>query len=162
MTLQLKIDFKGMVELRDTLGRYVTKLPKAANKDLETISEDFVFEFKQELLSRFPELYWEGTLMSSIRSEKSSEGFQIPMSIHGILLDKMRPHLAPMWKPSPITGTILGEWALEKFPLEEKIPHVLYVKPHPWMRMPIERAKDKILERLENGEFHKTMEERGR
>jgi len=162
MALTIKMDTKGLVELRDTIGRYVTKLPRAANKDLETVSEDFVFEFRQELLSRLPELYWNSILISSIRTEKIANGFQIPMAIHGILLDKMSPHLAPMWTPSPITGTILGEWALDKFPEEEKIPNVLYVKPHPWMRAPIERARNKILERLENGEFHKTMEKRGR
>jgi len=159
--IKVSVDVKGLVELRDTIGRYVTKLPRAANKDVKTITDDFVFEFKNELLSRFPELYWTGELFKSIRREKTSDGYCIPMAIQGLLLEHMRPHFAPMWKPSPITGSILGYWAFEKLWLE-KFPHVLFVKPHPWMRAPIERARNKILERLKKGEFHKTMERRGR
>lgn len=158
----MKVSVHGTVQLRDTLGRYMERLPKAAAKDLEKITEDYVFEFKQEILTRFPELFWKGTLTNSIRVEPMKDGFMIPMAIQGILLDLMAPHFAPMWKPSPKTGDILGEWALEKLPPWVKISHVLYVTPHPWMREPMLRARQKIIERISTGEFHNTMEKRGR
>lgn len=151
---------KDLITLRETFSRYEIKLPIAGKRDMKTITDDFVYEMQQEITKK--DLIWNWTLYDSIRTEPMKDGFYIPVAIQGLLLEFMRPHKAPMWEPSPFTGQRLGEWALDKFPVTKKIPHVLMVHPHPWMSPAFVRAENKIVERLKEGEFHKTMEKRGR
>lgn len=160
--LEIKMDTKGLVELRDTLGRYADKLPKAMNTDIKTIAEDYAFEMSGELTMQ--RLTWNWKLLTSCVAKESGENsYEIAIPEYGYFLDRMKPHLAPMFKPSKQTGQVLADWAMTKWGLpKEKLPPVIKVRPHPWMKSAFMRARAKVERRLERGEFHKTIERKGR
>jgi len=160
--LEFSIEAKGLVRVADMLGRYAARLPRAMNTDIKTIAEDYAFEMAGELVRQ--NLIWKWKLLTScVPKEIGKDTYAVQIPRYGFLLDKMKPHFAPMFKPSKVTGQVLAEWAVIKWGIpKEKLPAVIKVHPHPWMEAAFRRARDKLIRRLERGEFHKTIERKGR
>ena len=163
--LEIKMDTKGLVELRDTLGKYATKLPKAMNTDIKTIAEDYAFEMAFEL--GVQRLRWKGKLISScVAKEIEKDTYAIAIPEYGFYLDRrISTKPVPLWKASKKTGQQLGDWATDPSKIglpKDRLPSHMVVHKHPWMKQSFRRARAKIERRLERGEFHKTIERKGR
>jgi len=162
--LEIKMDTKGLVELRDTIGRYATKLPKAMNTDIKTIAEDYAFEMRNELNAKM--LVWRGFLFGSCFVEQiDKDSYAIPIPRYGQYIDKMdggsEGHFAPLSDPVLMDWVKSGRGKIRGGGGPTK-KGFIWVRPHPWMDIAFKRARERLDERLENGEFHKTIKRRGR
>jgi len=160
--LEFSIETKGLVRVADMLGRYATRLPRAANKDIKTIAEDYAFEMRQELNAQL--LVWRGFLFGSCYVEPlERNAYAIPIPRYGHYIDKMQPHCAPLSSPVLMEWVKSGRAAIRSTGRAPPCPKGwIAVRPHPWMEVAFRRARERIDDRLERGEFHKTIERKGR
>jgi len=159
--ITMRADIKGDIELRDKLGRYMSKLPRSLDITLKNVAKLYENALKEEIAlraSKGGELWHLGALYESIKAQCIKKGrrpvYQIPMKIYGHYLEHMAKHVV-----SPYLHPELMEWIIAKWDDTRKIPPLIEVKPHPWMRRPLNNARKKIRSELQNCDVIRTTRE---
>ena len=142
------VTVKGLKEFGDKISRFKVELPKALEKDASTF-------MKQNLKIAAMDLRWMGILQSSIRYEKIATGrYNLLMRDYGVMIDRMSPHwVAPHGKP------VLEQWAEEHLGF---IPHLMYVRPHPWIVQGMANARKELKETFGNGHTIRLIRRKGK
>lgn len=157
--MTIKVDAKGLIEIHDLLGRFMTKLPKAMSSDVRTVAYDYAFEMATEISVQ--NLKWKGGLFDSIVVEEKEEGtLEIPVPRYGFYLDKMEPHFVSIFS-GEIKEWIESERSRIRGGGGPRKKGFIFVRPHPWIEKSFERARNRLDERLENGEFDRTFSSEG-
>lgn len=151
VALRVDVDVKGVAHVRDKLGRFVTNIGKAADKDARLIAKIFSDWLKISLENSTRTGGWTGKLMQSLSRIHGSKGnYSIKIPLYGIYLDRMKPHRVS------ISREPLKDWIKEKYP-DYSSPYI-YVKPHPWIDEGLRLGRKYAREVLGYGDVKKEID----
>lgn len=134
--VELKVRDNGTFMYLDGLSKRTKKVPPEELEKLAKFGERALKASAKEAKI----VDWRGKLQSGIEARKlSKKRFGIFIPIHGIYLDRMKPH--KVWVKK---GRLIYQWAQQKLP-NPPLNRLMVVKPHPF----IDRGYNRMVARTE-------------
>ena len=142
------IQIVGGRRVTDNIQRITNMLPEGVGQAAKEFGQSLQRRLKREVTVK--RLVWRGRLHSNIRWRMTSKtSGQLTMPRHGAFLDSMKPHFVKLSR-----RRLINQWAREKgnpaVKAQAKREGVIFVKPHPFIRGPLDRTirdLNKILQR---------------
>lgn len=111
---------------------WLTNTPKGVRRGLQRISQKVATELKRESSDNV----WRGDIQRDTKAEQVTENqWIVTMPLHGIYLDRMKPHWVTPYKTRDIYY-----WAEAKGPAGSENWPSIYVRPHPFINKALDNS----------------------
>lgn len=154
--ITIKIDAK---RVENMISGYTRTIPEATDRGVYNLAKYGV----KTILDSAKEAginYWGGgkrELFSQTRYQKTKKGeYVIKMPIHGVYLDRMRPHWVSLKR-----GRLITKWAQSKPNLRHLVGGAIIVRKHPFIAKGVTKIVNKAKGIVEN-EINKAVRRKGR
>lgn len=163
MVIAVSIEARGLIDVRDSLGRVRDKLPRALKNDTLRVTNMYCREMRKEIIRK--RLIYRIELLKSIRPIPIQNGYGIPIPVYGHYIDKgtgkvagRATHIPPFY-PIKRWAEVKG---INPFKAYAGIKKRGGIRKTWWIDSSIQRGHQRLKEEIKKGEVLRTVKTGGR